>query len=458
MDSGMARAEVQLHDKGFTPSVEASASIAMGAAGVAAGTAIQLFAYWVTKSYRWVLWLLLTKPLVDLAWRWTFVETAYQVINLQAVVGIAALILNGTAVLFKPLDKRLPRSVLIFLFCATASVVFSPSSEGLNEILRLLAGAMFFYTAGPLLADRIRFARYAKALLLVGAIPVVLTYFQAAGILPFDYFDWIDHAALGRGSGTYPTPLNLVYLLIYMVPLGLYLTCKEIHTAAVRWMAWLFLAAAFVALAFTYHRAGYIAVALQVLLWFYLSRGRRSAAALFLALALLAAISSERLGTLFDRTVISGVGEVDEHFLRGRGFQWILFLQSYYSSGPIHWLIGNGGSIIAGLDPLDAEIDANEPHSDYIRILHAYGLVGFGLYVSMLFQFFRKAIRRLGDPDAFPRAVARIVLVVLVAVVLLSITTEPMRYPSAVWYLFALVSALYCVERPSEPVREAAGA
>jgi O-antigen ligase len=93
-------------------------------------------------------------------------------------------------------------------------------------------------------------------------------------------------------------------------------------------------------------------------------------------------------------------------------------------------------------------LSPDEPHNDFIRILHAYGIVGLALYVSILGQFFRKAISMLRDPEVFPRCLARIVLLALVSVVLLSITTEPMRYPSAVWYLFALASALYCVERP----------
>jgi hypothetical protein len=38
-----------------------------------------------------------------------------------------------------------------------------------------------------------------------------------------------------------------------------------------------------------------------------------------------------------------------------------------------------------------------------------------------------------------------VTLPALIAIVILSITTEPMRYPTAVWYLFAVGSAMFCV-------------
>ncbi len=139
-------------------------------------------------------------------------------------------------------------------------------------------------------------------------------------------------------------------------------------------------------------------------------------------------------------------GVVDDEFLRGRGFQWFLFLNSYVSSGPFHWIFGNGGSVIPDLDPkLTYVLSPEEPHSDFIRILHAYGIVGLVGYLTIFGLFIKRALRLLSCKNEFARDVGRIMLPVLLAVLLLSITTEPMRYPSGVWYLFALGSTLFCV-------------
>jgi O-antigen ligase len=171
-------------------------------------------------------------------------------------------------------------------------------------------------------------------------------------------------------------------------------------------------------------------------------------------------MSSGFMKTLYEpvsQSLEDGSDYSGEHFLRGRGLQWFLYAESYLSGGPIRWMLGRGGSVIESVDSDDDSyiLSPNEPHNDYIRILHAYGLVGLVLYLSILTQFFRRAIHHLHSADRFARSLARVVLPVLAAVLVLSLTTEPMRYPTAVWYLFALGSALFTVEvKSGAPLKE----
>ena len=124
------------------------------------------FANWVANSTSWVFFFLALKPLIDLMWRWSFFRFSEQDVNTQAVVGLAVLSLNGVAVLKNAAWRRLPRRVMLLLAFASLSVVLSPSSWAVNELVRLLAGTTFFYTAGPLLAEPrqlIASQRYRKA-------------------------------------------------------------------------------------------------------------------------------------------------------------------------------------------------------------------------------------------------------------------------------------------------------
>jgi O-antigen ligase len=246
--------------------------------------------------------------------------------------------------------------------------------------------------------------------------------------------------------------LSLIFLLIYVFPLAMYLASGKNHSPATKGMATVFLLAASISAAFTYHRVGYIAVALEGLVWLYLKRGKRAVLVLVGVLVLTASISSSWLVSLYDplRQAFSGNDEItSEQFLRGRGYQWFLYLNSYVSSGPFHWVFCNGGSVIADLDPdVNYVLSPNEPHSDYIRVWHAYGIVGFSLYLSVLSQFCAAAVRRLRSPDPFARALGQMMLPMLAAFALLSFTTEPLRYPGASWYLFAIGSALFCLKEP----------
>jgi O-antigen ligase len=441
------REKITLPD--FAAGVQSAAASACAAVVVGGlGTAVA-FARWVGRSNAWIFLFLALKPLVDLTWRWSFFRFSEQSVNTQAIVGVTVLLLNGVAVMTNAAWRRLPRHVLAMLACASLSVFFSPSSWALNELIRLLAGTTFFYTAGPLLADPKQFDRFAKVFLAAMALPVILSYFQWAGILPYEYWDWLDGQAVNRASGTYPTPLSMSFFLYYAFPLALAIAGGKMQTAWTKYGAIVFLVLASGALALGNLRTAYVIVALQILAWLAMTRGRKAVMTFLAVLALIVILSFSWLRTLSApiTDALSGKADMENgELFRGRGFQWLLFLNSYASSGPFHWVIGNGGSTIAGYDTEDTEVDSLEPHNDYIRILHAYGIVGLLLYLSILLLFLKRSLHLLRSAEEFPRTLARIMLLALIAVAIQSLMMEPMRYPTGIWYLFAIGSALFCVK------------
>jgi O-antigen ligase len=434
---------------GFAGRLGGAAATACGATAVGVFGLASVFANWVGNSTSWVFFFLALKPLIDLTWRWSFFRFSEQGVNTQAVVGLAVLSLNGVAVLKNASWRRLPRRVLLMLAFASLSVVVSPSSWAFNELVRLLAGTTFFYTAGPLLAEPRQFDHFAKVFLWAMAVPVLLSYFQWAGLLPYDYWDWLDGQSVGRASGTYPTPLSMSFFLYYAFPIALSMAGGKSQSAWAKGGAVVFLLLASGALAFGNHRTAYIIVALQIFTWLAMTLGRKAVVAFLAVLLLAAVLSFGWLQTLYAPvgTALSGEDDIENgQLFRGRGFQWLLFLNSYASSGPLHWVMGNGASIIAGYDPEDTDVDSVEPHNDYIRILHAYGIVGLLLYLSTLVLFFKRALRLLRSTEEFPRRLARIMLLALIAIVIQSLMMEPMRFPTGVWYLFAIGAAMFCVK------------
>jgi O-antigen ligase len=126
--------------------------------------------------------------------------------------------------------------------------------------------------------------------------------------------------------------------------------------------------------------------------------------------------------------------------MRGRGANWIAFLTSYANGGPVRWIVGKGGSVAQVSLPGIVEYAENEPHNDFIRILHAYGLAGFLLYLSLLAVFVRQSLRLLKYPDPFRLGIGRVFACSIAGILLVSVTAEPMRYPTSIWYLFAIGS------------------
>jgi O-antigen ligase len=421
------------------------ASTIGGAAVVGTYAATSGLVRWAVNTDRWIIFFLVSKPLFDLTWRWEFFNIFNQRVNPQAIVGVLVTVLNLLVATLGYRKVLHSKRVLLFLGMATVSVIVTPSVGAVNELIRIFSGVSFFFTAGLALREKQKFDRFALGLLVVLCVPLVLSLLQVAGVLSFDYWDWIDGLEMGRASGTYQHPLEVVFFLVYAIPLALYRWENSGKGGVERVFLAIFFLLAFFGLAFTLHRAGWVAICIELGIWYALKKRLRRILLGALAIAVLAMVFSDQLSLIYDPSdIVPDQTSLETgHFLRGRGANWIVFLVSYANGGPLRWMIGQGGSvaeigsmsIIAGSE--------NEPHNDFIRILHAYGLVGLFLYLSLLVTFLREGLRSGKSRNPFFRSVGTIVVCSVVGVLFLSMTTEPMRYPTAVWYLFALGSALF---------------
>jgi O-antigen ligase len=420
-----------------------------GAGVVRVFAALSTFVHWVNASNGWIFFLLVTKPLVDLTWRWEFFHVINQRVNPQAIIAIAVAVMNGIVLVSSRRYPRHSRRVLLLLGLATLAVIVTPTSWGANELLRLFSGVSFFFSAGVVLGEKNKFDRFAVIFLAVLCIPLILSLFQVAGILPFEYWDWIDGQETGRASGTYQHPLEIVFFLIYAVPMALHRWENSEKGKAERFFLAVFFLLASLGLVFTFHRAGWVAIVVELGVWYGSKRQLKKILLGALAVTALAVAFSDRVSLLYEPATEMVSGEADfasGNFMRGRGANWIAFLVSYANGGPVRWFIGKGGSVaevsLVGI----VEYSENEPHNDFIRILHAYGLIGLVLYLSLLLKFLQAGLRSRNSASPFHRGLGRILLCSLAGILLLSMTAEPMRYPTSIWYLFALGSALFVAE------------
>lgn len=422
-----------------------------GAAAVGLFAAVDALIHWVTISGGWIFFFLVSKPLIDLTWRREFFNIFNQSVNPQAILAVLVTVLNGLVAVFGRRKPRYSRRVLLLLGVATFSVIITPTGWGVNELLRLFSGVSFFFTAGLVLGEEKTFDRFTIGFLAALCVPFALSLLQVVGILPFEYWDWLDGQDVGRASGTYQHPLQIVFLLIYAVPLALYRWENSEKGKTERVFLAVFFSLAFLGLVFTFHRAGWIVILAELGLWFGSKMQIKKMLFGTLVLAVLALTFSDWISLLYQPATDIVTGEADfasGNFMRGRGANWIAFLVSYANGGPVRWIIGKGGSVAQVSLPGIVEYAENEPHNDFIRILHAYGLAGFLLYLSLLSVFVRQSLRLMKYPDRFRLGIGRVLACSIAGILLVSVTAEPMRYPSSIWYLFALGSvALFLTDK-----------
>lgn len=411
---------------------------------------------------RFVFVLLVSKPIIDLAWRWNLGVVAGQRLNLQTFVGVYVIVFVITTWLVR---RRVVFSWHIVGLAGVASLSLLISalfanngfSEGLNDFLRLISGLSLFFVVGSVLCTERIFSRFAWWLVLAITIPLALSVLQLRGIVPYEYWDWIGGVRIGRLSGSYPHPLNLASYLVYGHLLALYLLNRsarlEQRLFLLAWMGLLYYV-----LYYTYHRTTYIVIALQLIGWLYLHK--QWVFTFLVAVAGGAAALAQRgiLKELYATLFVafsSPAGIFSQSFLRGRGEQWARYLSDFTGSHPLHWLLGRGNALLVGNYP-QYVFSNHEPHNDFLRLLYTYGVLGLLLYLSILLAFLGMALHLTKmTASCFERNLAYLMLMGVLSIAILSITVEPMRYPTSVWYLFALGSVVTMEYRQVRRTRSA---
>src|SRR5262249_24929264 len=191
-------------------------------------------------------------------------------------------------------------------------------------------------------------------------------------------------------------PLDIVFLIVYAVPLALYRWEQSEKSSRERLFLTVFFLLAVLGLAFTLHRTGWIAIAAEIVLWF---ASRKQIKKIFLstvAVLVLGTLFTGWLSVFFEPVTEIVTGEADfvtGNIVRGRGLIWIAFLASYADGGPLRWVIGRGSSVAQVSFPGIVVYADNEPHNDFLRFLHAYGIAGLLLYIWLLSVFLREGLR-----------------------------------------------------------------
>lgn len=167
---------------------------------------LPLIFYGGLDPINWVPFSLAVKPIVDLAWRWRFFEIAEQGVNLQTLMALLIILTTGLAFLLRRKRIVVDAKGIILLASATFSVLITPTSWGINELIRLYASISFLFTAGIVLGQEESFNKFAKYFILAASVPVLLSFLQRAGLLPFEYWDWIEGKWLVESVGLTNTP------------------------------------------------------------------------------------------------------------------------------------------------------------------------------------------------------------------------------------------------------------
>jgi hypothetical protein len=326
------------------------------------------------------------------------------------------------AVIFVMLCKKsVPKEFVCLIFFAAFYLALSYFNDGDAESI-----GRFTITILPLtfyfMFDDIKDTNHRYFWWIYGAlmiIPIFNSYLQYTGKIPYDEFDYVGGEKIGRMSGGYQKPHNLVAYLVPIFLLGLYLwKVKQRKLIG-------------------------ILVVFAVLFWVYMI-GYRTSLIAFLTILVSSFFmrTTQRLiytyyhyflnffvpilAFIFSRLLLSTVGLWDK--LRGRVPIWELHSWQFFDQNPFNILFGSQKVMIED-NYLDSSVYLiDEVHNNSFRTMIVFGLFGFFLYCFVM----RKIVLHLQNRN-YGDSLKFIMFSCFTYFIFYTITNEPLYHGSVLW-------------------------
>lgn len=249
----------------------------------------------------------------------------------------------------------------------------------------------------------------------VAALDTLAIYRQQAGA-----------ARRFAAGGADPNDMSMVLALA--LPMAWYLGMTS-HNTAAKWLGRGFLPLGVLAIGLTGSRGGMVAATVALLI-VPLSMTRLTPGRLISAMIMLLAAGALAVAYVPETTIerLSTIGtEVEGGRIGGRAKLWRAGLQAYAQ----HPIAGFGtGHFKSAITPILGPA-AQVAHNSFVSVLVEQGIVGFTLYMAMLFAVFRSVMRLRGMDRRFA-----LVLLGTLCVTMLPLTWEDRR---VVWIVMALL-------------------
>ena len=356
------------------------------------------------------------KPLIDLTWRFK-----YMGFNIQSALNLVFPVTLASA-LFVMSPLRLyfeRRTILLFIFVAFVllSIVANPTDlQHASTSARLLLNVIILYA---LIAtfDTENLLLMTKAFAVSVLIICVLGIMQVLGFLPYEYYMYtlIPGIRTGRLSGTYSHPSEFLRVVVFYIIL--YLCFLRVRNV---WYYKLVYFASLISFLLTFHRAGITIVLLLHLLDNFIEKKFARLGLLSIALLAIVAFNHEFFYYTIIKTRLNFEGGIED-----TRFGYAIESMRLFKQADIVGKIFGSGSFPEGRLYGDC---------DYARILYSHGLFALVAYIGFIASLLLVALRQT---DSVRK---KIILYPTVTLLLMSITMDPLRYPSFLVFFFAFVS------------------
>jgi len=325
------------------------------------------------------------------------------------------------ALFLVPFRKRMPVEfvVLIFLIAFYLLLAYLGGGE-VEHIIRFVIASMpltFYFLFEDITDSSYRYFWWIYGAIML--IPIYNSYMQYIGKLPYDEFDSYGGETVGRMSGGYQKPMNLIAFAVPIFIYGFYLWKvkgrKVIGVSIV--------VAILIAIYLIGHRTSLIAFLVIFVSAFFMRTTQKLVYAYY---CYFLNFFIPILAFIFFRLLLSTVGLWDK--LRGRIPIWELHSQQFFDQGPINILLGSQKVMLEPKYQHHTVVLLDEAHNNSFRTIIVFGLFGFFLYCIMM----RKIVMHIQKGN-YEDNLKFILFSCFSYFILYTITNEPLYYGSVLW-------------------------
>ena len=332
--------------------------------------------------------------------------------------------------------QRVPREFVLLIFLSIIYMLLALLAGGeVESILRFSLAIMpltFYFLFNDITDSGHRYFWWIYGALLL--IPMYNSYLQYSGKMPYSEFDYVEDEIVGRISGGYQKPMNLIAFMLPVYLLGFYL-----WKVKGRLVIGVFIVVAIlVGVTAIGHRTsliGFLAIFVSSLFMKVTRKLIYTYYRYFLNffVPILAFISF--------RILLSTVGLWDK--LRGRVPVWELHAWQFFDQSPIKIIFGSQKVMIEDNYRDPSVVLIEEAHNNSFRTILVFGLIGFFLYCV----FMRKIVMCIKKSN-YSLRFEFILLSCFTYFIFYTITNEPLYYGSVLWPI--LIWIFLAQSMPSE--------
>jgi drug/metabolite transporter (DMT)-like permease len=326
------------------------------------------------------------------------------------------------AVIFMTLfRKSVPREYVFLIFFAAFYLVLSyfngGDAESIGRFIITILPLTFYFMFENIKGTNHQYFWWIYGALMI--IPIINSYLQYTGRIPYDEFDYVNDERIGRMSGGYQKPHNLVAYLVPIFLLGFYIwKVKQKRIIGI--------VIVFVVLIGVYminYRTSLIAFLAILLSSFFMKTTKRLVYAYYQYFLNFFLPISAFIGF---RILLSTFGLWDK--LRGRVPIWEIHSQQFFDQSILKIIFGTQNVIIKEVYRQPSVYLIDEAHNNSFRTIIVFGLLGFFLYCL----FMRKIVISIKRANYLPK-LEFILLSSFIYFIFYTTTNEPAYYGSVLW-------------------------